>query len=53
MFGRKATLPIDFNVEKDYDPDKKIEKHLASHEPSKEAVAMHRKNIEKAVKIIH
>ena len=49
MFGRQAKLPIDFNLEEDYDPDKKLEQHLGSHDPPEEAIAMHRK-IEETVK---
>ena len=50
MFGRQAKLPVDFNTEEDYDPDRKLEQHLASHDPSDEAVEMHRKVIEESVK---
>ena len=50
MFGRQAKLPVDFNAEEDYDPDRKLEQHLANHDPSDEAIEMHRKVIEESVK---
>ena len=50
MFGRQAKLPIDFNLDEDYDPDKKLKQHLSSHDPPEEAIAMHRKRIEETVK---
>ena len=40
MFGRQAKLPIDFNLDKDYDPDKKLKQHLGSHDPPEEAIAI-------------
>ena len=50
MFGRQAKLPIDFNLDEDYDPDKKLKQHLGSHDPPEEAIAMNRKRIEETVK---
>ena len=29
MYGRQAKLAIDFNLDEDYDPDKKLEQPLA------------------------
>ena len=43
MFGRQAKLPIDFNLDEDYDPDKKLKQHLDSHDPPEEAIAMNRR----------
>ena len=50
MFSRQAKLPIDFNAQEDYKPEEKLEQHLASHQPSADVVAMHRKTIEESVK---
>ena len=50
MFGRQAKMPIDFNAEEDYKPEEKLEQHLASQQPSDDAVAIHRKAIEESVK---
>ena len=50
MFGRQAKLPVDFNVEEDYDPAEKLQHHLCSHDPPDEVVAMNKKAIDKAVK---
>jgi len=30
MFGRQAKLPVDFNTEKEFDPDVKLEKELTA-----------------------
>jgi len=55
MFGRQAKLPVDFNTEKEFDPDVKLEKELNSHSPSKDVISTNHKrivkrNVEKAQK---
>ena len=50
MFGRQAKLPIDFNVEEEYDPATKLQEHLSSHDPPDEVVEMNRKATEANVK---
>lgn len=50
MFVRQAKIPVDFNTQEDYKPEEKLEQHLASHQPSADAVAMHRKTIKESVK---
>ena len=46
MFGRQAKLPVDFNVEEDYDPAEKLKHHLCSHDPPDDVVAMNKKAID-------
>ena len=50
MFGRQAKLPVDFNTEKEFDPDVKLEKELNSHSPSKDVISTNHKRIEESVK---
>ena len=50
MFGRQAKLPVDFNTEKEFDPDVKLEKELNSHIPSKDVISTNHKRIEESVK---
>ena len=50
MFGRQAKLPIDLNVEEEYDPATKLQVHLCSHDPPHEVADMNRKATEADVK---
>ena len=51
MFGRKARLPIDFNVDDQYSPEEKMAHYEGAEEPLEVEMEADRQAMEEAVKV--
>ena len=50
MFGRRARLPVDVNMEPNYDPDQKLMEFASKDDPNEDQIVAKRRKMEELVK---